>query len=146
MHSRLFNSLQTKPLRGITSYGWNYRTRHNRGLHDRRQRCLCSINHFANLVTGAGEFSKKIVGDLVDAGTVQITCVMELDDSPFTPDGVNDTITITFPTAGSTSGTLSGTGFISECTLPSIEIGGLLEQTITFVFDGETGPDYTAGT
>lgn len=91
-------------------------------------------------------FGKKIVSDLVDAGTVQITAVMELDDAPFTPDGVQDTITITFPTAGVTAGSLTGTGYISECTLPSIEIGGLLEQTITFVFDGETGPTYTAGT
>ena len=91
-------------------------------------------------------FGKKIVGDLVDAGSVQITAVMELTDAPFTPDGENDTITITFPNAGNTAGTLTGTGFISECTLPSIEIGGLLEQTITFVFDGETGPTYTAGT
>ena len=91
-------------------------------------------------------FGKKIVSDLVDAGSVQITAVMELTDDPFTPDGVNDTITITFPNAGATAGTLTGTGFISECTLPSIEIGGLLEQTITFVFDGETGPTYTAGT
>ena len=91
-------------------------------------------------------FGKKIVSDLVDAGSVQIPAVMELTDDPFTPDGVNDTITITFPNAGATAGTLTGTGFISECTLPSIEIGGLLEQTITFVFDGETGPTYTAGT
>lgn len=92
-------------------------------------------------------FGKKIVGDLVDAGSVQITAVMELTGEPYTPDGTNDTITITLPAPNGTGtgGILTGTGFISECTLPSIEIGGLLEQTITFVFDGETGPTWTAG-
>ena len=91
-------------------------------------------------------YMKKIAADLVDAGTVQVTAVFEPTDSPFTPDGVSDTITITLPSAGATGGILTGTGFISECTLPSVEIGGLLEQTFTFTFDGETGPTYTAGT
>ena len=93
-------------------------------------------------------FGKKIVGDLVDAGNVSMTMVFELTDSPMTPDGVNDTLTITFPTppAGSTGATLSGTGFISSCTLPEVTIGGLLEQTVVFTFDGETGPTWTAAT
>ena len=91
-------------------------------------------------------FMKKIAADLVDAGTVQVTAVFEPTDEPFTPTGDSDTITITLPSAGATGGILTGTGFISECTLPSVEIGGLLEQTFTFTFDGETGPTYTAGT
>jgi hypothetical protein len=93
-------------------------------------------------------FGKKIVGDLVDAGSVSMTMVFELTDSPMTPDGVNDTLTITFPTppAGATGATLSGTGFISSCSLPEVTIGGLLEQTVVFVFDGETGPTWTAST
>ena len=91
-------------------------------------------------------YMKKIAADLVDAGTVQVTAVFEPTDTPFTPDGVSDTITITLPSAGATGGILTGTGFISECTLPSVEIGGLLEQSFTFTFDGETGPTYTAGT
>ncbi len=91
-------------------------------------------------------YMKKIAADLVDAGTVQVTAVFEPTDTPFTPDGVSDTITITLPSAGATGGILTGTGFISECTLPSVEIGGLLEQSFTFTFDGETGPTFTAGT
>ncbi len=91
-------------------------------------------------------FMKKIAADLVDAGTVQLTVVFEPNDEPYAPDGSQDTVTVTLPSAGSTGGILTGTGFISECTLPSVEIGGLLEQTITFTFDGETGPTYTAGT
>lgn len=91
-------------------------------------------------------FMKKIAADLVDGGNVQCTVVFEAVDEPFTPDGSQDTITITLPTAGATSGILTGTGFVSEATLPSMEIGGLLEQSFTFTFDGETGPAYTAGT
>lgn len=92
------------------------------------------------------EFTKKIPGQLVDAGEVQITMVFALDDDPHIPNGLVDTITVTLPTAGSTSATLTGTGFVSSCQMPSVEINGLLEQTITFVFDGATGPTYTAGT
>ena len=92
------------------------------------------------------EFTKKIPGQLVDAGEVQITMVYALTDSPNIPNGLQDSITITLPSAGTTGATLSGTGFVSSCQMPSVELNGLLEQTITFVFDGETGPTYTAGT
>ena len=93
-------------------------------------------------------FMKKIAGDLVDAGEVSMTVVFELTDNleQFIPDGVQDTITITFPTAGATSGILTGTGYITSVTAPDMQINQLLEQTITFTFDGETGPAYTPGT
>jgi hypothetical protein len=91
-------------------------------------------------------FMKKIAADLVDAGTVQVTAVFEPTDEPFTVNGAQDTLTVTLPSAGATSGILTGTGFVSECSLPSIEIGGLLEQTFTFTFDGEEDtPLFTAG-
>ena len=99
----------------------------------------------ASCISDTG-FMKKIAADLVDAGTVQLTVVFEPTDDVYKPTGDQDTINITLPTAGSTGGILSGTGFISECTLPSVEIGGLLEQTLTFTFDGETGPTFDAGT
>jgi len=91
-------------------------------------------------------FMKKIAADLVDGGSVEVVAVFEASDTPYAPDGVTDTITITLPSAGATGGILTGTGFISDCTLPSVEIGGLLVQSFTFVFDGETGPTYTPGT
>lgn len=87
-------------------------------------------------------FGKKIAGDLVDAGSVELTIVFEENDSPLTPDGVADTITVTLPDGG----ILTGTGYITSTTLPSIEINGLLEQNVTFTFDGETGPTFTPGT
>ena len=90
-------------------------------------------------------FMKKVAADLVDAGSVQVTAVFSPSDSPFTPDGSPDTLTVTLPTAGVSGGILTGTGFISEATLPSIEIGGLMEQSFTFTFDGVTGPTFTSG-
>jgi hypothetical protein len=93
-------------------------------------------------------FTKKIVSDLVDAGSVSMTLVFDLTDSPVTPDSESDTLTVTFPTPpGGTSGaTLAGTGYVLSCTLPEVTIGGLLEQTVVFVFDGATGPTWTAAT
>jgi len=109
--------------------------------------CLSSSG--ANNPPGTGvvaEFTKKLPGQLVDAGEISITMVFALDDEPEIPNGLIDTITVTLPSAGSSGGILTGTGFVSSCQMPSLEPNGLLEQTITFVFDGGTGPTYTAGT
>ena len=108
--------------------------------------CLSSSG--ANTPPGTGvvaEFTKKLPGQLVDAGEISITMVFALDDEPEIPNGLIDTITVTLPSAGSSGGILTGTGFVSSCQMPSLEPNGLLEQTITFVFDGGTGPTYTAG-
>ncbi len=83
-------------------------------------------------------FMKKISADLADAGEVQV--VAAYGGSPGVVDGVQDTITITFPDTGS----LSGTGFISAVDHGSLETGGLMETTTTFTFDGDIGPTYTA--
>lgn len=109
--------------------------------------CLSSSG--ANNPPGTGvvaEFTKKLPGQLVDAGEISITMVFALNDEPEIPNGLIDTVTVTLPSAGSTGGILTGTGFVSSCQMPSLEPNGLLEQTITFVFDGGTGPTYTAGT
>lgn len=109
----------------------------------------CLDSAVANSPPGVGvvaEFTKKLPGQLVDAGEISITMVFALNDEPEIPNGLIDTITVTLPSAGSTGGILTGTGFVSSCQMPSLEPNGLLEQTITFVFDGGTGPTYTAGT
>ena len=100
----------------------------------------------ASCISDTG-FAKKIAGDLTDAGTVQITSVLPLGAGMAAPDGEQDTITITLPgtgTDGAGGASLTGTGFVSEVTGPNVEIGGLLEQTITFTFDGMTGPTFGA--
>jgi len=93
----------------------------------------------------AGGFMKKLSGGLVDAGEVQVTFVSV--GAPTIPDGVQDTLTITVPAASASSSngtqvgyTIAGTGFISSSSGGSLEINGLMENSLTFVFDGGTGP------
>ena len=99
------------------------------------------------LEDAAGGFMKKLAGGLIDGGEVQVTYVSV--DAPDVPDGNQDTITIVVPqvtgtppgTNGTQAGyTMSGTGFISSTSGGSLEINGLMENSFTFVFDGDTGP------
>lgn len=99
----------------------------------------------ASCISSTG-FMEKLAGDLTDGGEVQIVAALELSDDLIAPTGTADTITVTLPSAGLTSSILTGTGYVTSVTMPSIEINGLLEQTITFTFDGGTGPTWTPGT
>lgn len=93
----------------------------------------------ASCISDTG-FMKKISADLKDAGEIQV--VAAYDGAMQDLSGDQETITVTFPDGGS----LSGTGFISGSDHGSLEIGGLMEVTTTFTFDGDTGPAYTAPT
>jgi len=97
------------------------------------------------LEDSVGGFMKKLSGGLVDAGEVQVTYVSV--GAPDVPDGAQDTLTIVVPAvaAASSNGTqagytITGTGFISSASGGSLEINGLMENSFTFVFDGDTGP------
>jgi len=97
------------------------------------------------LEDSVGGFMKKLSGGLIDAGEVQVTYVSV--GAPDVPDGSQDTLTIVVPAvvAASSNGTqsgytITGTGFISSASGGSLEINGLMENSLTFVFDGETGP------
>ncbi len=86
-----------------------------------------------------GSFKKKMPAGLVDAGEVQITCLF--DGSLVIPTFVQETVSITFNGGGS----LTGTGYVSSVDHGSAETGSVMEMTITFVFDGETGPAASSG-
>ena len=91
-------------------------------------------------------FSKKIPGDLTDAGEAQIVTVFAADEAPPTP-GTVETLTVTFPIGDPTNtvaATLAGTGFISTTGLPNMATNELMELNITFTYDGDTGPAFTA--
>ena len=97
------------------------------------------------LEDSVGGFMKKLSGGLIDAGEVQVTYVSV--GAPDVPDGSQDTLTIVVPAvvAASSNGTqsgytITGTGFISSASGGSLEINGLMENSFTFVFDGDTGP------
>jgi len=92
-----------------------------------------------------GGFMKKLSGGLIDAGEVQVTYVST--GAPLTVSGEQQTCTIVIPAASSSTSngtqagyTLTGTGFISSASGGSLEINGLMENSVTFVFDGDTGP------
>ena len=87
-------------------------------------------------------FKRYIAGDLTDPGQVEITAVFE---NAIPLPGVDEDITVTFPigTSGNTqAGTLTGSGFVMSVSAPSLEMDSLLEISLTFCFDGATGPAY----
>ena len=78
-------------------------------------------------------FMKKLPSNLTDAGQVSVTGIFT---GPVSTSTTQATATITFPNGSS----ITGTGFVAEVDNGAAEIGSLMEQTVTFVFDGETGP------
>lgn len=90
-------------------------------------------------------FMRYIPGDLTDPGEVQMTVVFDPTIDIPTPGDV-DTLTVTFPIGtdgNTTAAVLTGSGFLTNVSQPSMEINGLLEMNLTFAFDGDTGPTYT---
>ena len=91
------------------------------------------------------DFMTKIAAIVKDPGEVQLTAVF--DGTCPLPSEVQDTITVTIP-AGDGSGTystvvISGTGCVTSVGYPTSEIGSAQEISVTFTFDGDTGPTYT---
>ena len=86
----------------------------------------------------------KCPGDLIDQGSVTIEFFFDPDEIPAI--GVVETGTITFPVpAGKATGAiLAGTGFITSFKWGPAENNTLMRGTLTFEYDGETGPAWTA--
>ncbi len=91
-------------------------------------------------------FAKKVANDLTDAGSVQMTFFIPPGGNMSAPDASQQTLTVTMPAGpnGQAGATITGDGFISEVSGPSIGVGEIVEQTITFTFDGTTGPTLAA--
>ncbi len=91
-------------------------------------------------------FMKYIPGDLTDPGECQLEIIF---DPTFDFDaivGVVDTLTITFAIGDPTNtinATLTGTGFITNYSLPDLSTNNLAVVNVTFAFDGDTGPAFT---
>lgn len=91
-------------------------------------------------------FMKYIPGDLTDPGECQLEIIF---DPTFDFDaivGVVDTLTITFAigdSSNSTNATLTGTGFITNYSLPDLSTNNLAVVNVTFAYDGDTGPAFT---
>lgn len=91
-------------------------------------------------------FYESVPDDLAKVETVEIEVYSDLTKT--VPIGTVGTLTITFPKQGvqSVGATISGTGWISKHSLPALGAGNRLITTLTFTFDGKTGPTFTAAT
>jgi len=91
-------------------------------------------------------FMKYVAGDLTEPGEVTMEIIF---DPSFDFTGLvsaTDTLTITFPLGvdtNTTNATLAGTGFITSYSLPDLSTGTLSTVSVTFSFDGDTGPAFT---
>jgi len=91
-------------------------------------------------------FMKYIAGDLTDPGECQMEIIFDPSFDFTGLVGATDTLTITFPIgdpANATNATLAGTGFITSYSLPDLSTGNLAVVSVTFGFDGDTGPAFT---
>jgi len=107
----------------------------------------------ASCLDSAG-FMKYIPGDLTDPGECQLEIIFD-PTYDFGADlatgtgimGSIDTLTVTFvkQNTGSAAGAiLAGTGFVTDFNLPDLANNELAIVNVTFAFDGDTGPTWTA--
>lgn len=82
--------------------------------------------------------------DLDDPGEVTIPYHFDAEAAePAT--GSVETLTVTLPLAPgqTTAATLAGTGFITNVKRPNLQTNTIQDGSITFAFDGLTGPTFT---
>jgi hypothetical protein len=86
--------------------------------------------------------------DLSDSGENTATFKYIAEGTKPTLPSAAGTCTITMPlkAPSTTAGTITGTGFITSFTPPSLENGALQVGTISWAWDGDTGPTITAAT
>ena len=91
-------------------------------------------------------FMRKFLHDLTDAGSVTIEFEKDAADGSPTIGGAASSGVITYPTqAGeSTPANITGTGWITSYTPPTFRNNELQMGSVTFTYDGETGPTETA--
>lgn len=90
-----------------------------------------AIDHLAT--TG---FKDRKKSDLADPGKINIECFHIGSETVL---GSTGTATVTYPGAGS----LTGTGWISSVKMPDAENGNALMSSFAWTFDGVTGPTIT---
>ena len=99
-------------------------------------------------------FMRYISSDLTDPGEVQLEIIFD-PTFDFGADlgtgagilGTTDTVTITFVKqndGSAAAASFTGTGFVTNYSLPDLSTGELAVVSVTFAFDGDTGPAWTA--
>lgn len=102
-------------------------------------------------------FMRRIPADISDPGTLEVTFVFDAAKDGVTElftTGMVIDITVTLPKsrpAGAaiptvTAAIFNATGFVTSLGLPSLETSTLMELTVSFQLDGDTGPTLTIET
>lgn len=85
-----------------------------------------------------------ISSDLAEPQEVELTIQWDtLKAAPVA--GTADTLTVTFPQGSGeqTAANLAGSGFFTSVGYPELVNDTVQQATVTFAYDGETGPTYT---
>lgn len=91
------------------------------------------------------DYEELIPGDLKEPGTVTIPFFNDPEDAAPTL-GTVETLTITLPisdSANTTAATWTGTGFLTNYKRPRFVKNEPQDGSLTFQFDGLTGPTFT---
>ena len=91
-------------------------------------------------------FNENIPGDLATIAESSATFKYLTSSTPPTLPSAAGTCTITFParTGETTPASMTGTGFLTGFQAPSMENGSLQVGTVSWMWDGDTGPSITA--
>jgi hypothetical protein len=89
---------------------------------------------------------EMIPSDLASVGESSATFKWLTSGTKPTLPSAAGTITLTFPTrtGETTAATMTGTGFITQFQAPSLANGELQVGNVSWQWDGETGPSFTA--
>ena len=93
---------------------------------------------------GTTGYREYIPGSLKEGGELEVEFIFTGDMIDL---GDSGTVTVTYPktTSGSTSGaTLSGSAFVQNLSYPEATNGEALAASVTFKFDGDTDPTFSA--
>lgn len=90
---------------------------------------------------------EKLAADLTDAGSFTATCRLNQSGDVPVPVKTAESATITFGllSGESTAATLAGTGNVTAGGDINIANNEIMNTTLTFTWDGRTGPTFTAG-
>jgi hypothetical protein len=92
-------------------------------------------------------YMEKLAADLTDAGSVSAVCRLNQSGDVPVPVTTAETATITFGLLSGemTAATLSGTGNVTGGGDVNIANNEIMNTTLTFTWDGRTGPTFTSG-
>jgi len=101
----------------------------------------------SDLSIAKGGAKKSLPADLYDAGSFDMEFLFSGVQAVLPTFAVGETMTITFPKSISTATTgasFTGTGFVSSRSTTECSVGGVMQISCTFTWDGETAPVYAA--